>query len=316
MNLPSRLLNIKINYKIKIVINVFMALFTFSVLFYLVYSRWDSLKSFDWQINWGYALLSIPVYLINLLLLTLIWVRIVNLIGVNVKYFTHLKYYCISQLMKRLPGTVWYVPFRARMYADEGVSMPQVALTSGIEFAVFISGTLVTVAIFSVPILREYSYSLLVSLFFLSLVLIFLYPKSQEWLLNKIGISINNYPKRLFYSLIIQSFITRVLSGIILFLFCASITSIPLNDMGYIIGVHAITGLLSSMLFFSPNNFGFSEMTISVLLSQIMPSSLAVLVALINRFAILVYELVFAGFVLLLSKLNKPHYSKGTIDGI
>jgi hypothetical protein len=58
--------------------------------------------------------------------------------------------------------------------------------------------------------------------------------------------------------------------------------------------------VLSYAVFFLPNNLGFTEVGLSLLLANLVPSSFAVIIAVLTRFSILIYEIIIALLVITL----------------
>jgi hypothetical protein len=72
-----------------------------------------------------------------------------------------------------------------------------------------------------------------------------------------------------------------------------------------LIGSWSLVGTLSFLVFFLPSNLGFSEVGWSLLLATLVPSALAVVVAVVNRIIVLIYEIVTVAGILLLIRLAR-----------
>ena len=77
-----------------------------------------------------------------------------------------------------------------------------------------------------------------------------------------------------------------------------AVTGVSPAHMAYLIGCWSLVGTLLVVVFFLPSNFGFTEVGLSLLLSAVMPSSLAVLVAVLSRLFTMGFELLAAGLAL------------------
>ena len=136
------------------------------------------------------------------------------------------------------------------------------------------------------------------ALFFLSIA--FLNPWTLSWFTNRFKKGITEYRlsyKRLTFMCIIFCFVW-ILGGIQLFFVGKAIYPLGFQNLGYVIGCWSIVGVLSYAFLFLPSNFGFSEVSLSLLLSTIMPSSLAVVVAILNRIQVILFEIAVACLVL------------------
>ena len=74
------------------------------------------------------------------------------------------------------------------------------------------------------------------------------------------------------------------------------------HHIPYIIGSWTAVGTLSVLVFFLPTNLGFTEIGLSLLLVQVLPSSLAAIITVASRVLILLYEIMGTSFVLMAGK--------------
>lgn len=279
--------------KINQILLVGIILLTGFVLGYLVFSNWDALINFDWNLRPAYIGISFILYSAILFLTVFVWKMVVESIGHKVAFKIHFVSYCISALGKRLPGTLWYIAWRAKIYGNE-FSAKFVTFTSGIEMAVTIIAAVITCSIFSIPLILKYKYSIYFIIFLLGMSIIVLHPKFIKWLLGKYNIEARAVKyKYLIVWIIIYIFIWCLI-GIMLYAISNIIYPSPITQINYFIGTTALTGVLSRLLFFSPVKFGFGEVSYSLLLSQIMPSSIAVIVALMYRMVVVSFEIIWA----------------------
>jgi hypothetical protein len=142
------------------------------------------------------------------------------------------------------------------------------------------------------------------------LIFIFLNPKILGWLFKraKIGKEI----KIKFRSLVLWVFsysIIWILGGSIVFMLAkAMYQNILIENWSYVIGSWTLVGILSTVMFFFPSNLGVTELGLTLLLSQIMPASLAVVLSIMSRIALILFELLWAIIITIWFK-NTNHYS-------
>lgn len=273
-------------------------LFTFFVLGYLVYRQRDVLISYDWHIRWMYLVGAFLFYCPALFIASFVWTRIIHALGYQVNFLTHFRYYSISNLAKRLPATVWYVFYRNQMYQREGLPAAVTSLASGIEFVVVLLSGILVVGLFAIPILLEYQLGVWGIAILFAVAIIFFNPKIINWLLKKSGVAQAQFQYRKLALWVGGYVLVRLLAGGLVFCIGNSIYTIPLESLPYIIGSWTLVGVLSSLLFFSPSNLGFNEVTFSLLLSKILPSPIAVIIALLLRISLIAFEAAWALFVL------------------
>jgi hypothetical protein len=264
-----------------------------TILGILVYSQWDVLVNHTWDIKIMPLVYAFVTYSIILLLNVLTWTSIMNQLGSTVGFGTHFRSTTISALGKRLPGTFWYVLWRVEIYRQD-ISGKLIAFASWIEMAVTIIAAVLISIFFSIPLILNYKYSIIVVLVLTAIAIFALHPKVITWVLKKIrGESIRIRSGFLFLW-IANYMLIWVFVGLLLFCIANILISVPIYRMGYFIGCVALTGLLSRLFLFSPSAFGITEVGLSLLLSNIMPSSFAVLIAIANRIIIMIFEIFWA----------------------
>ncbi len=264
------------------------------VLGYLVYQQRELLFAQTWRFRWDALVISFLIFSLALLIAALTWAWIMNSVGQRVSYLRHIRYYCISNLSKRIPGTVWYIANRAQLYKEQGISRRITSLASGLELAVFIlSGVLVS-ALFAIPIVLQYRFSLWVLALILAAGVIFLHPAVVKRVFSALNIEAPAIQYRNLLGWILAYSVVWALGGIVLYAFSAALTPIPIRNISYVIGSWVFVGVLSTAFFFSPSNFGVTEVGLSLLLSNIMPAPTAVVITIITRIGLIIYELFWA----------------------
>jgi len=101
-----------------------------------------------------------------------------------------------------------------------------------------------------------------------------------------------------------------IMGGVSLFFIGNAIIPISLSNLGYVIGVWSLVGVLSFVLFFLPTNLGFNEIGFSLLLAQIVPSPIAVLIAVASRICTTIFDLVITSIALGIDYLNRNKGNK------
>ena len=287
------------------IISIGSILFSVSILGWLIFSQWDLLQVYLVNIRFEFLGISFIVYSLILLITSGIWAQIMNVIGHKSSFAVHFYAFCISALGKRLPGTLWYVAWRANIYQDEDHSSNLVILTSGIEMiAIVLSATIVSI-VFAIPLINQFKYSLIGFALVLVTVFLFMIPKVNQWIFKKLKVDFEkfSYKNTAFWTL--EYIIVWLLNGVLLFSIANIFGNFNISDLGYFIGALSLTGVLSRIFLFLPSNFGFNEVSLSLLLSGIMPSSLAVIVALSNRIIIILFETIWALVAIAIRRLSR-----------
>jgi hypothetical protein len=98
-----------------------------------------------------------------------------------------------------------------------------------------------------------------------------------------------------------------IAGGLLLFSIGNIFIRIEVYQLPFFIGSFTLVGLLSRLLLFLPTNLGFTEISLSVLISTVLPSSFAVVIAIANRIITMCYELIWALLSLLIEKLSSKN---------
>jgi len=129
------------------------------ILSYLIYSQWEVLVSYDWDIDWIQVFISFIVFSFDLLLVVIVWAWLMNSMGKKLNLSTHFVYYCLSNVTKRIPGTIWYIASRAQLYKSNQIDAKLTSVASGLEYAISTLSSVLVCLLFAVPIIVRYSYS-------------------------------------------------------------------------------------------------------------------------------------------------------------
>jgi hypothetical protein len=283
--------------KLKTALTISAIFISTAILGYLIYSQKEILIAYDWNINWVLLAPIFILYTINLFLVSMVWALILGALGIKASFFAHVRNYSIANLMKRLPGTIWYVAWRTQSYnSDLGASPKLISLASGIELAVFGIATVLISLVFSIKTIVDDSLKIWGLLGILGACSFLFLPGVQRKFFSWAG-ELNQKVKII--DLLKWTgiyIITRFIGGTILFLVANLFIPLPLDLLPSIIGIHSLVAALSLVVFFLPSNFGFTEVGISLLLSSFIPSSIAVIIVIVNRVLVLVFELAWGAF--------------------
>lgn len=284
-----------------------MAALTLAVLGALLWRDHELLLAYDWQVRWGPLVGAFGVYAVGLLMAATVWADMMAALGSRLGTRTHIRYYCLTQLTKRLPGTVWYVAGRGYLYGRQGDSLALVTVASGVELAVsVVAGALVSVGFLAGSALElamdevgRGQWLLLILLLGGGLAL--LQPRVLRWVMARVKAELPvELPARRLLRWVTAYALIWMAGGAIVYLVIQALLPTQTGHLGYILGVWSLVGVLSVTVFFLPSNLGFTEVGLSLLLARILPSSFAVFIAVFVRLLLLVFEIVGVGVVLLI----------------
>jgi hypothetical protein len=280
---------------VKILLSLSAILFAVCVLGFLLYREKDTLLNYHWQFHIDALVISFFLYLVDLILVVWVWAMIMRSLGSRAGFWQHFRNIALTNVAKRLPGTIWYVLWRGEQYQPEGTPPKITVLASGMEISVSIIGGVLTCTLFAAPILIKFPTGITALAVMLILCLLFLHPKTIKIVLKLLSAENHNFHYWSILGWIGIYIVIWSVGGLILF----SITNIiypiiRIDYISYIIGSWSLVGILSFVVYFLPSNLGFNEIGISLLLSSIIPSSIAVIIAILSRALVLFYEIVMA----------------------
>jgi uncharacterized membrane protein YbhN (UPF0104 family) len=268
---------------------------TIGILGWLIYRQREVLLTRQWTVNVPYLLLSFLLYCLIVLMTTAVWSAIMKSFGHKVRYAQHFRALTISALGKRLPGTIWFVAWRINYYRAEKISGKLVSLASGVELAVSVLSAIVISGVFAYDILRQYVLGIWGILALLLICLAVVHPRVIRWTLSKFKLDAVTLAYRDIIAWVGVYVFVRLCVGILYFLTANIFVHVPLERLPFIIGSCGLVAALSTFLFFFPSNFGFAEISYSLLFSTWMPSSMAVIVVLANRILVTLYDIILGG---------------------
>jgi hypothetical protein len=223
-------------------------------------------------------------------------------LGSHVSFRLHMRYFAISHLARRLPGTIWYVAGRGYLYRQQGESVRLVAAATGVELVVSVlAGSLTTLFCAAYALVALQRGQLIGLGLLVGLGLLATHPRALNWLLVKIGRQpAPHLPYIRVLGWLAGYVMLYVLGGLMFFLIGNAVTPIAARHFPYVLGSWALVSTLSVLVFFLPSNLGFTEVGLSLLLTTILPSSFAVLIAVLSRVLMTIYEIIGAGAIVLL----------------
>jgi glycosyltransferase 2 family protein len=291
---------------IRLVVAFATILISLAIMVLLVYRERELLFTFEWQFRGVPALLSFTIFSGALFLAAWIWAGIMGSVGTDISLARHFTNYCLANVAKRIPGTIWYIAGRAHLYKQEGVSIRYSSLASGVEIVLaVISGILVTLLL-AAPILARYGINMLWLVMLLLAGLLALHPRFLKWIFRRTGSEVDHFSYTKLMLWVASYAIVWVLGGIVLFSVGNVVATIQLADLGYVISSWVLVGVISSTLLFSPSNLGVTEVGLSLLLSTIVPAPVAVVISILMRVLLIFYEIIWALICILLKIGKKP----------
>jgi len=269
-----------------------VVLASIALLTYGLVSNWEELINYRWEITYWPIVVGFSLYPVALLLAVVTWRGILDHLGAKSRWQQDLRIYCLSNIARRLPTPVWFAAGRVFLYDEIKVPKSISSLAILIEgVLILFSGLLLSLIIlpFSSGLLTSGQGAILILLTLISLGVI-LRPKylrrSIDWLAGRFGHSQTiagdvDYQHMLLWTAIYS--LVWIVGGVILYLLVRTTYPLPISSMPAVIGIWAIGGVVSHVAVFTPGGLGIKELTMSALLSNLMPTPVAVIVAVFAR---------------------------------
>lgn len=269
----------------------------------LIYSNWDTLRDFEWQIRPVPLLVTAPAYGLALGLAILAWGKMMDALNVSVPWHTHIRVYSITNLARRLPGMLWYVAGRVILYDESKDGKVAISVGSALELVLIaLSGLVVGAATWPGAVTGLLNPFWIAGAIALSLTV--LHPRVIRAPLRWLGTEKENLPgSALRYSQVLGWLCIYagvwVAGGIVLFALIEAVYPMPFTYLPQVIGAWSLSGMVSVIAAFLPVSLGLRELALGLLLAALLPEGIAIMIALLARVLLTLYELVVVAVVLL-----------------
>jgi len=259
------------------------------------YRNWPTLWGYVRAADYRWLVASFFWYTLDLILAALGWAWVMRGLTGPGDWRKHFTIYCVSNVGRRLPGTFWYVAGRTALYQAQGVSVGVVSLASGLEYILLTAAAIVTVLV-GLPFGATFEPVLVASMGLgLILALVCLHPRFIRFILNNLD---RDAPAGLRYrdtlAWVIWYLSVWAGGGVLLYTVIRAFYPLPLANLPFVISTWAAAGVAASVVFLAPSGLGVTELSLSLLLSAVLPVTLAVGLAVFLRLLVTFYELVWA----------------------
>ena len=283
----------------KKILNILFLITWLIVIINIIWASWNSRKQISeifTSIDISHIWAILGYYLLTLVIAVACWSSIINSIAPGIDPWKHIQIYYSSMFTRRLPGTIWYIGGRAIFYEKLKVSKTKTVTASIIEIVVgFLADCII--GIFFLGQLNSYSPVWLVIIFCTMILGFFsLRPKSLQWIMAKLKHPLTRpirYRDPLIW--VTLRLCSIIIGGLMITQIIGVFYSLNNSDIVYVIGARAISGLAGYLTYLLPSSLGASDLTTIMLLSRLIPASVATLVAIIIRVFTTLGELLFSG---------------------
>jgi uncharacterized membrane protein YbhN (UPF0104 family) len=255
-------------------------------------------------------LAAVGVWYVAALAVSLIaWASIMGRLGGRAGFWRHAGIFCLANMAKRLPGTLWYVGGRTVLYSRAGVPARTVILASAIEGTLtWLAGVAIAVPFLAVALPQSRWLWIGGGA---ALLLLLLNPIAVRWLLDRAakrvakGGELRGVELRHVYAWLGLYVAGWVSGGAVLASVVSLFQEVPASQLPWIIGSWTVAGSASMLAVLLPSNLGITEVTMTALLGQVIPAGLAVLVAVSARVLITLLDILGGALALLIQRVGK-----------
>lgn len=286
--------------------------FPFGLMGRNLYHNWQILQQYNWTPDPCSAILSAIFFFAAFLLMPLSTRLVLLMLNYELPYTVTYRAYFLSQLAKYLPGGIWIVPGRMVILSQVGVS----AAASGMGVLIEVYVMVVTGSLIFIPyMIFETSMSawLIVLIGIIGILLLtILYPPLLSRLLKCLpwfrSIHLHSNFLLAFYlvSIVIGFWL---LIGSAFFWLVRSVVDVSFNLWPILMASYSMAWVVGFLVFLTPGGLGVREGALTLLLSAILPSPIATLIALLARIGWSLTEIVCVGIASMgrtQIKIDKP----------
>lgn len=282
--------------RVRRAITVALTLVAIASMAALLHANWDTLRAFEWHIRPIPLLLSFLAYSITVAFAILAWGGIMISLGTSVPWREHIRIYCVSNLARRLPGVLWHVVGRIALYDHEKAGPAAISVGSALELVLMtLSGLALALMTWPTVAAERVLPAWIVGGLVLGLTLI--HPRVLNVPLRWVRASEEAVPRsRLRYRQVLGWLFlyggSWLAGGIVVYAVIAAIYPLSLTQLLPTIGAWSLSGMVSMIAAFLPVGLGLRELALGLLLSSFLPDGLGIVVAIILRLLLTLYEVV------------------------
>jgi uncharacterized membrane protein YbhN (UPF0104 family) len=300
---------------VKFIRRILAAAVVLVIFFFLTRSlvrNWHQIPFSDLRFNPLYLLLSFIFLLLTFLIFVKAWQAIIRSLQADISYPFAFWVMAASQTAKYVPGGVWFALGRVYLAKSEKLSAEKIGVSVIIETGLtFLAGILLFFLALSLAKPENLiNYFLLIPVFFF--IILILYPPVLERFVN-IGLKIIKRPPvkiKMRYGSVLGIaiyFLGLWLAQMIgYFLLINALYPVPLGQFPALAAIYIISWMAGFIVILAPGGLGVREGTMTLLLSSIIPSALAIGISFLSRVWITVFEIAifFTGLVIYRTKVR------------
>ncbi len=286
-------------------ITAFFAALTILIIAYAIVSNWELFKSQEWAFRPHWLFWAIVFLFLDMFLGAWVWHRLASQLASSHSARQNIKIWWYANLGRRVPGTVWYIAGRAALYDQIGISKLTITMLSGLELAlIFVSGivmTLITIPFWALPaeFVRGPNLALIL-LVTVPLTLVLIRPNVLVKIWRKLSgqSSIQVIRLRDTLTWLLLYLLVWLVGALVLFSVVNVFHTLPVTQLAAAIGMWSLASSLSLAGALTFTGLGIREVSLTFLLTILIPLPIALITSIAVRLLWLAAELVTAMFAL------------------
>lgn len=276
-----------------------------------MYYAWDGYKvirNLDTGVNWKLLLFTIPLYILATTNSALIWAYMANIFGIKGKFFFHVGIYLSTLGARRLPGPYMNVLSRVGLYKYNGIDISKTAFVSGLEILMIIWTGIQAFLLSSIVLVKENGFPVGIIITGIILLSALFHPRAIHFFYKLITKGESTLVIRYKHIIILWcSYIIQWIIGTIFHVtLLQSIWPSSINMFYQVLLAWSASGVVGLLIGVLPSGLGISDFSLSIIISQYIPLSVASLLAIMSRALFTIYDVAATVVAIFLFKTINP----------
>lgn len=229
------------------------------------------------------------------------WRRILMTSGEQVNFRQAFRLIGRTILAKYLPGKIWFVVGRVYLGKAEAFSQQRVAVASVFEEVLLLLSAGLLLILIELPLLMsQFTYLLVTLITVMGGGLFLLHPRVIQGLLGVVMRVLKRNPVQVggryrdYLGITLLYLLGWLAQGMGFFFLCRIIYPLPWTAVSSVVGAYTLSWVVGLLAFFIPGGLGVREGVLTMSLSSIITNPISIVISLVSRLWITLYEFVFA----------------------
>lgn len=282
---------------------------------YLI-SNWGNIPFENLHFNTLFIVISFLALTVHFMSYSKSWQEVMKSLGSDITFAQSTWMIATTQIAKYLPGRVWYMVGRVYVGKNEKLKGEDLALSMVLETCLLIVTSSVIFLICTVLAGNYKGANIIIAAVLVVIAIVVIHPKILTWITNII-LRVLKRPKielTVTYVQILRIsiyFFGLWIAQIIGFYFLVnSIFQLPISNIFLLASAHTLSWIIGFVVLFAPSGLGVREGVLTLMLSTVMPTPLAIAISFISRVWITIFEIAVFFIGLLIRRKDKKNISK------